>query len=75
MIEILDVTRVSYSEMNFFVSFYEKSYPEAANWPIALRTYVAFVHLSVVFASLKISLRFCEFRFFGAVTVAASSRG
>ena len=63
MIEILDVTRVSYSEMNFFVSFYEKSYPEAANWPIALRTYVAFVHLSVVFASLKISLRFCEFRF------------
>ena len=30
MIEILDVTRVSYSEMNFFVSFYEKSYPEAA---------------------------------------------
>ena len=52
-IEILDVTRVNYSVMNFFVSFYEKSYPEMALLADVLRTYAAFVHLSLVFASLK----------------------
>jgi hypothetical protein len=53
MIEILDVTRVSYSEMNFFVSFYEKSYPGTAFIGRYVRTYVAFVHLSIAFVSLK----------------------
>jgi hypothetical protein len=52
-IEILDVTRVNYSEMNFFVFFYEKSYPEMTFIGRYARTYVAFVHLSIAFASLK----------------------
>jgi hypothetical protein len=52
-IEILDVAGVSHSEMNFFVSFYEKSYPEMALLADVWRTYVAFVHLSIAFASLK----------------------
>ena len=52
-IEILDATRVNYSVMNFSVSFYEKSYLEIALLADVLKAYVTFVHLSLVFASLK----------------------